>query len=281
MTRTPFDKIRGKISDDIPRKMISRLPSSWEKIGDVLVVKIPSDLMGYKGLIGRVYAEVLGCRTVLNDVGGIVGEFREPSVEVIYGSYDTETIHKENGVHFKLDPQRVMFSSGNMDERIRMANISNNEEVVVDLFAGIGYFTLPIAVYSKPRKIYACEKNPVAYDYLCENIVLNNVINVVEPVFGDNRDVAPRGIADRVIMGYLGGTESFLDVAFECLCDNTGFIHFHEKYSERVIPDLPLLRMQKIADEYDKKIDLLGYKKVKSFAPGVGHFVFDLFVDEK
>ncbi len=58
-----------------------------------------------------------------------------------------------------------MFSSGNMNERIRMSNISKPNEVVVDLFAGIGYFTLPIAVYSKPKKIYACEKNPISYDF--------------------------------------------------------------------------------------------------------------------
>lgn len=280
MIKKPFDKIKDKISRALPEEMVSKIPSSWEKIGDVLVVKIPEDLASYRGLLGKVYAEVLGCRTVLNDVGGIVGEFRKPDVEVVYGSYDTETVHRENGIRFKLDPQKVMFSSGNMNERIRMASISNKDEVVVDLFAGIGYFTLPIAVYSKPRRIYACEKNPVAYGYLCENIVLNDVVDVVEPVFGDNRKVAPKGVADRVIMGFLGGTEKFLNVAFDTLCC-TGFIHFHEKYSEKNVPRTPLLRIQKIADEYGKKIDLLWYKKVKSFAPGVGHFVFDLFVDEK
>jgi len=61
-----------------------------------------------------------------------------------------------------------MFSSGNMDERIRMSMISDKNEVVVDLFAGIGYLLCRMAVYSKPEKIYACEINPVAYDYLAK-----------------------------------------------------------------------------------------------------------------
>ncbi len=140
-----------------------------------------------------------------------------------------------------------MFSSGNMDERIRMAKISNNSEIVIDLFAGIGYFTLPIAVYSKPKKIFACEKNRISYNYLCENIVLNNVIDIVEPLRGDNRKVAPKNVADRIIMGYIGDTNKFLTTAFECLKDYQGTIHYHEKYPEKIVPDKPLIQIQKIA----------------------------------
>ncbi len=281
MIETPFDKIKKKVLEELPDEMVDKLPRSWEKVGDILVIKIPKDLSGYKDAIGEVYADVLGCRTVLNDIGGVVGEFREPYVEVIFGSSDTETVHKENGVRFKFDPQRVMFSSGNMDERIRMANVSNKNEVVVDLFAGIGYFSIPMAVYSKPKKIYACEKNPVAYDYLCENIVLNDVVDIVEPVFGDNREAAPENIADRIIMGYIGGTEVFLPIAIKSLKERKGIIHFHEKYSDGLIPNKPLSSMEKIADEFDRKIKLVQYRKVKSYAPGVSHFVFDVFVDEK
>ena len=277
----PFENIKKILNNEIPGFLIDSLPCKWEKIGDVLILKLDEELLRYQDVIGRVYSSVLKCRTVLNDIGGVSGEFREPNVEVVYGCKDTETIHKENGIHFKLDPQKVMFSSGNMDERIRMANISRRDEVVVDLFAGIGYFSIPMAVYSKPKKIFACEKNPVAYDYLCQNIVLNNVVDIVEPVFGDNKKVAPRGVADRVIMGYIDGTEGFLTVAFDSLRNNTGFIHFHEKYSEKIVPGALMQVVQKVAVRYNKKVYLLKYRKVKSYAPGIGHFVFDLFVDEK
>ena len=281
MFGTPFDKIKKKISGTIPDDLVDSIPRSWEKIGDILIIKFPEDLSKYKRTLGEVYANVLGCRAVLNDKGGIVGEFREPDVEVVFGSSDTETVHKENGIKYKLDPQKIMFSSGNTDERIRMANVSNRNEVVVDFFAGIGYFTIPMAVYSKPRKIYACEKNPVAYDYLRENIVLNDVADIVEPVFGDNREVAPENIANRIVMGYIGDTESFLPIAIKSLKAGKGIIHFHEKYSDSVVPDQPLDCMKKIAGEINRKIKLIRYRKVKSYAPGVSHFVFDVFVDEK
>ena len=281
MSETPFDKIKKKISGIIPDDLVDSIPRSWEKIGDILIIKFPENLSNYKRTLGEVYANVLGCRAVLNDKVGIVGEFREPDVEVVFGSSDTETVHKENGIRYKLDPQKIMFSSGNMDERIRMANVSNKNEVVVDFFAGIGYFTIPMAVYSKPRKIYACEKNPVAYDYLRENIVLNDVTDIVEPVFGDNREVAPENIANRIVMGYIGDTESFLPIAIKSLKAGKGIIHFHEKYSDSFVPDQPLDYMKKIAGELDRKIKLIQYRKVKSYAPGVSHFVFDVFVDEK
>jgi tRNA wybutosine-synthesizing protein 2 len=218
---------------------------------------------------------------VLIDIGGISGEFRAPQVEIIYGSKDTETVHKENGIRYKLDPQKIMFSSGNMDERIRMAKISNKKETVVDLFAGVGYFTLPIAVYSKPKKIIACEKNQIAYDYLKENIVLNDVSSIVEPIIGDNREVAPKNVANRVIMGYFKKTEKYLKVAFDCLHNHKGIIHYHGKFSDKIVPHIPM----KIIEEEIKKnkciVNLIRYFCVKSYAPGISHYVFDLKIGKK
>ncbi|MCK4996600.1 MAG: class I SAM-dependent methyltransferase family protein, partial [Thermoplasmatales archaeon] len=227
------------------------------------------------------YAEILQCKTILNDVGGIIGTYREPKTKIIFGSNNTETIHKENGIRFKLDPQKIMFSSGNMDERIRMATISDEKETIVDLFAGIGYFTLPLAVHSKPKKIFACEINPVAYDYLCKNIVLNNVSNIVEPLKGDNKEVTPKNIADRVLLGYFGDTNKFLTTALNCLRDCKGIIHYHDKFPESQVPDKPLRLVKELADKYNRKAELIDYKQVKSYAPGISHYVFDIGIDEK
>ena len=280
MVETPFNNIRKILSREIPKDLIDRIPNRWEKIGNIAVVKLDNDLKKYVDIVGKTYADFLDCKTILNDVGGIHGELREPDMKVIYGSTKTETIHKENGVRFKLDPQKVMFSSGNMDERLRMATISSEDEVVVDLFAGIGYFTLPIAIHSKPKKIFACEKNKIAFDYLSNNIALNNVNSIVEPLFGDNREIAPKNIADRVIMGYIGGTGDFLPVAIKSLRDNKGIIHFHEKYSDSLISNKPLNYIKKIAKDFNKNIKLIEYRKVKSYAPGISHFVFDISVGE-
>ncbi len=281
MIETPLNQIKKLLSNEIPSELICCLPDKWEKIGDVLTIKLKEDLNKYQEIIGEKYAEILHCKTVLNDVGGISGTYREPKVEILYGSKNTETIHKENGIRYKLDPQKIMFSSGNMDERLRMANISNKNETVVDLFAGIGYFTMPIAVYSKSKEIFSCEINPIAYKYLCKNIVLNHVTSVVKPLLGDNRTTAPKNIADRVILGYIDDTDRFLSTSIECLKNNTGVIHYHDVFPNELIPDRALKVIQETAEKYDTKAKLLKYKYIKSYAPGVSHVVFDIKIGER
>jgi tRNA wybutosine-synthesizing protein 2 len=281
MVETSFAQIKNSLSKEIPLELVNKLPNKWEKIGDVATIVLPSNLDKYKRIIGKKYAEVLKCRTVLKDIGGIKGEFRKPNVEIIYGSKNTITIHKENGVRYKLDPQKIMFSSGNMDERIRMAAISSKTETVVDLFAGIGYFTLPLAVHSKSKKIFACEKNQVAFDFLHQNIVLNNVTDIIEPRMGDNREVAPKKIADRVIMGYINETQKFLPIAIDCLNNNTGIIHYHNTFADEIVPEKPMKTVEKEADKKGCKAELLKYIHVKSYAPGIIHYVFDIKIGEK
>jgi tRNA wybutosine-synthesizing protein 2 len=276
MRLTPLLRIKKIVSSFIPSELVAVLPRKWEKFGSVVVIKVPEELSAYKQVLGRAYAEGLGCKTVLNDTGGISGEYREPVVEVIYGSSETETIHLEHGIRFKFDPQRIMFSSGNMKERLRMAQIAQADETVVDLFAGIGYFCLPMAVYSKPRKIFACEKNPVAYGYLCQNVVLNHVSRVVEPCLGDNRVVAPRGCAYRVILGYLHAPWDFLQVAFECLKDQVGMLHYHELVPVERIPIQPLARVEKMAEDFNRHVELVQYYTIKSYAPMINHVVLDV-----
>jgi tRNA wybutosine-synthesizing protein 2 len=280
MAETPFEQIKKSLSKEIPSDLIGNIPNKWKKIGDVLIIKIPNVLIKFKKEIGKQYATVLDCKTVLNDVSGISGIYRTPNVGVIYGPKNTETIHKENGIRFKLNPQKVMFSSGNMDERIRMAKISNKKETVVDLFAGIGYFTIPIAVYSKPKKIFACEINTISYEYLCNNISLNHVTEIVEPLLGDNKEIAPKNVADRVVMGYIRDTPKFLQIAMSCLKDHTGIIHYHDVFPDDVIPKKPFTFIQKAAEQYNSDVELMTFKKIKSYAPGVSHVVLDVKIGE-
>jgi len=280
MIEIPSNKIKKSLSEDIPSELTKYLPDKWEKIGDILIIKLNHNLEKYKEIVCEKYAEILHCKTVLNDIGGIIGEYRTPKVGIIYGSKNTETIHKENGIRFNLDTAKIMFSSGNVHERLRMANISNIDETVVDLFAGIGYFTIPMAVYSKPKKIFACEINTVAYEFLCKNIVLNDVTTIVEPLIGDNRTRAPKDIADRVLMGYLNNIYKFLPTAFNCLKKITGIIHYHDVCPNESIPIKSLEFVQKTAKKYDRKAELLKCINIKSYAPGISHIVLDVKIDE-
>jgi tRNA wybutosine-synthesizing protein 2 len=169
-----------------------------------------------------------------------------------------------------------MFSSGNMDERIRMSKIDIKDETVVDLFAGIGYFSLPMAVYGSPKQIFAVEKNPDAFYYLTQNISLNHVTDKMIAIKGDNRLKSPKNVADRVLLGYFGKTHEFIPTAIESLKGNTGVIHFHDKIPDTNMPEYKINEIQKIVEVYDKKAELLEYNRVKSYAPGIGHYVLDI-----
>jgi len=171
-----------------------------------------------------------------------------------------------------------MWSKGNTTERKRMGQIVRPGETVVDLFAGIGYFTIPMAVHARPEKIYAVEINPVAHGYLAENVELNHVQGVVEPILGDCRDVAPRNIADRVLMGYIGNTEEYLDVALEVIRDE-GIIHYHESVPDKLKYIRPAERIREAANGFE--VEVLNQRIIKKYSPGVYHMVVDAQVYKK
>jgi tRNA wybutosine-synthesizing protein 2 len=272
--KTPFQSILDTMV--VPKHLSVFLPRKWELLGDVLILKIPNELESFKKEISQVYADELSAKTVLGDMG-IEGDLRKPNVEFLWGD-KTETVHKENGVKFKLDCARVMFSSGNIDERIRMATIIEADEVVVDMFAGIGFFSIPMAVHSKPKKIYACELNPVAYRYLTENILLNDVEDIIVPVLGDNRNFEYYGLADRIVMGYLDDTHKFIPKALSNLKTNGGIIHYHEKCPNEILSTRPVERIKSEVQKKGLEMEVLASRTVKSYAPGVSHVVLDVKV---
>ncbi len=271
---TPFENIVESLI--LPNHLKVFLPRRWELLGEVLLLKLPDELDYLKEEIAQAYAKELNARTVLKDLG-IVGNLREPKVELLWGN-ETETIHKENGVKFKLDCARLMFSSGNIDERIRMATMVAKDEVVVDMFAGIGFFSIPMAVHSQPKEIFACELNPVAYHYLKENIHLNDVEDIVTPFLGDNRDFDKEGVADRIVMGYLEDTHFYLAKALTILKAEGGVIHYHEKCPNELLQKRPLERVKREVEKKGRSMELLGMRTVKSYAPGVSHVVLDVRV---
>jgi tRNA wybutosine-synthesizing protein 2 len=269
---TPFELILKEV--DLPADLKTLLPRKWEKVGDILLLRLPEELRPHVEEVCGAYARVLRVKTVLEASGGIHGTVREPRAEVLWGD-GTETVHKENGILYKLDLSKVMFSSGNVDERVRMARVCKPGEVVVDMFAGIGYFSLPMAVHGRAARVYACEVSPVAYEYLQENIRLNRAEAVV-PLLGDCRDVAPEGVADRVILGYLQDTHLYLPKAVRALRDG-GWVHYHEACPDAV-SDRPLEHLKEVAQAEGLKIRRLHRHRVKRYAPGVSHWVLDVFI---
>jgi tRNA wybutosine-synthesizing protein 2 len=235
-------------------------------IGDILVIK--EDIENPESLL-----KTPGVNRIVK-LGRINGLKREPEVELVLGE-GTVTTHRENKCKFKLDVSKIMWSKGNTTERKRMSTIVQNGEIVVDMFAGIGYFSIPIAVHSKPAKIYSIEINPISYGYLCQNVKINRVEEIVEPILGDCRITAPRGVADRVLMGYIGNTNEYLDVAMDVL-KKGGIIHYHESVPDKLKFIRPVERIQEAAINADKEvIEIINKRIIKPYSPGVYHVVID------
>ncbi len=260
------------MNDQLLPEEMELLPRGWHIQGDVIVVKIHPRLDSHQDRIARALLNFYPrCHTVLRDYG-IEGPFREPVRELIAGTR-TETVHRENGVTFHLDARKVMFSAGNLNERMRMGNLGRGE-YVVDMFAGIGYFSLPMAVHSRPRKVLAIELNPNAYHYLCLNIKKNGVERIVEPVLGDCAKVTPEGVADRVVMGMVQVTDRYLLKGIGALRSG-GVLHYHQTVPSWMHPKRAVCDIEEAARALGRRSEILGCIRVKKYSPGVVHSVVD------
>lgn len=263
----------------LDEKELKLLPRGYKRLGHVAVIYLPPELIGRERDIAEKIIKMSGARTVAVGEGAITGRFREPRLKVVAGDPNTETIHLENGCRFKLDAAKVMFSPGNIHERKRIIGMVAPDEVVVDLFAGIGQFSIPMAVHAKPKRIHAIEINRVAHQYLLENIRINKVGHIVSPVLGDCNEVAPRGVADRVIMGIIHVTHLYLPLAMQVLRPEGGFIHYHETAPANLKFERPIDRIVQAAG--GREVKVICKRVVKRYSPGVDHVVIDARIGEK
>ncbi|WP_136717436.1 class I SAM-dependent methyltransferase [Halorientalis salina] len=259
---------RGWTDDEL-----DRAPGSWAVIGTVVLVDVGD--APRPGEVGEALLELHANADTVLARGGIDGQHREPDVEVLAGSGDTETVHTEHGTKYALDLAEVMFSPGNKAERARMGETIENGERVFDMFAGVGYFTLPMA--RAGARVTATEHNPTAFRYLLENAKLNDVHDRVDIYRADCRDVAGEVEADRVVMGYYEAHE-YLDSAFDAL-EPGGILHMHEATPEGLVFDRPIERLEAAAADAGRTVEVVGRHRVKGYSEGVAHVVVDARIE--
>jgi len=279
------DLLKEKLKDVLSSEEFEKLPAGFQKIGDIIILNLVEDLVKYEKEIGRATLELNpSVRSVCRKTGIITGRFREPQISVIAGSEDTVTTHIESGCKYRFDIRKVMFAKGNVVERSRIAKQVKDGEIIVDMFAGLGYFSVPIGVLSKPEKVYSIELNPVSFEFLCENLKINHIHNI-EAINGDNREEIDRLVsegvkADRVLMGYLPPPKEFLPWAFKIIRSN-GILHY-EDIVRVESEDEDVSRVVKDVSDSGKEsgfeVELLLARKVKSYGPKTEHWVFDFRV---
>jgi tRNA wybutosine-synthesizing protein 2 len=278
-----IEKLKGKVNEKDLEKDKNSLPSGFQKIGEIIILNLKPEILCYKKEIGESIIELFPkTKTICNKTGEIKGEFREPQIEIITGDKNTEVEHFENSVYFCFDVRKIMFAKGNLLERGRIPKQVKTNEIIVDMFTGIGYFSVPIAKIANPKKIYAIELNPVAIKYLKKTIEKNKLKNI-EVIEGDSRveteKLAKNGIkADRIIMGYLPPPKEFLEFAMKIAKKGT-IIHYDD-----------LIRTEHVKEDLDKTLNLFNIEanklgmhaklinpqRVKSYGPKIDHYVLDI-----
>jgi tRNA (guanine37-N1)-methyltransferase len=256
----------------IEEPLLDLVPKSFDYVGDVAVISIPTNLAVYKRAIASKLNSMRGnTQAVLNKTSKLEGDHRVADYELLLGE-STETLHRENGYTYKLDVKKVFFNPRMYSERKRIAVKITPGECIIIPFAGVGPFVLPAA--GKGAKIHAIEINPDACAYLQENIRVNRLENQVIVIHGDFEDIAvkdfhpPEGMFDRAIVPTPYGMDNYLGKVSK-LVRKGGFIHFYTFKAESQIPDL--------IKEYEKMgLEVEYYRRSGNVAPGISRWVFDL-----
>ena len=259
---------------EVPEELRHELPTSFDVIGDVAIIKVPDVLTEYKHQIGAAVISVnTSIRIVMMD-SGVKGDLRIRELEKIAGEGTPETVHREFGVRMAVDPSKVYFNPRLATERMRTASLVKDGETIIDMFAGVAPFGMVICKRARPKIVYSIDINPEAERFVRRNMELNHVENIV-PITGDAADaVNDLPEADRVIMNLPQIADTFLPIALS-KTKIGGTIHLH-KISER--SDLEDLadKMKRDAATGGFEITIGAITELKTYSPSMSVYVLDI-----
>ena len=209
---------------------LEELSSSFDIIGTIAIIKIPETLSSKRKLIADALLDkIRPVKSVFCQVSAIEGDYRLRKLELISGESSPITVYKEHGCTFKVDVVNTYFSPRLSTERLRIANLTRPDEVIVNMFGGVGTFSIIISRYNKSSKIYSIDSNPMAIDMCKQNIEINKLTGKVIPILGDAENEIYKnlkGVATRVLMPLPEKARDFVDAAASSLANGRGMVHY-------------------------------------------------------
>ena len=261
---------------DVPEEVKPLLPSSFDIIGDIAIIELPDELKPYGKAIGEAILKVhRHIKAVFAKGSKVEGEYRVRELVHLAGKNRTETIHRENGIRLKLDVAKVYFSPRLATERMRIFERTRPGEVIFDMFAGVGPYSILLA--RKAKLVFAVDINPWAVRYLEENVRLNKTNNVV-PILGDVRKVAGKIKADRVIMNLPKFADKFLREAMLSVKPG-GVIHYYGFGPEEDLFSEHEEKIKAVARELGLTVEFIDRRKVRPYAPRQFNIAIDFKVE--
>jgi tRNA (guanine37-N1)-methyltransferase len=219
------------LAQKLPSSIIPFVSKSFDVIGDIAIIELSPTAEPFEKNIAEALMKVhKNVQTVYSKSGPITDNQRLRPLHHVLGADRTVTVHKELGCRFKIDISKAFFSPRLSEEHRRVAEQVRQDECVVDMFAGVGPFSILIAKRLNSVQIHAIDANPEAAKLIGENAGMNKVQDRIKVWSGDARVVVKSnlsGIATRVIMNHPSKAREFLETACEALRRDGGIVHYY------------------------------------------------------
>ena len=270
----------------LPPEDISKLYSAFDIVGSIIILRIPDSLNSRKHIIAdTVLMNIKSAKSIFAQTSAVQGDYRLRNLEYLAGVNCTATEHREHGCRFKVDVSKTYFSPRLSTERMRISKIIADNEIITNMFAGIGTYSILIAKSNKTCKVYSIDSNPIANELALVNAQLNKVRERVIPICGDAREVIAkqlRGTSTRVLMPLPEKAKEFVDFAVMALKEKKGMIHYFAHIratSKKLALDNAALDIKYAFINHDYRI--ASTRVVREVGPRMYQTVSDIIVTNK
>jgi tRNA (guanine37-N1)-methyltransferase len=278
-------RLKEKLSAMLPAEALKKVYSSFDIVGDIVIMKTA----GASEQEARVAANQIlsihkNLKTVLTQTSAIKKGYRTRELRFLAGENKTTTTYKESGCTFQVDVEKCYFSPRLSHERARITKQVQSGETVVNMFAGVGCFSIIIAKTVPQTTVYSIDINPAAFECMVENVRRNRVYGNVYPFLGDAKHIIEtqlRRVADRVIMPLPELALQYLPSALLALKPSGGWIHFHDFQHATAEEDPTEKTKQNVAEKlggFNVGYTIANARVVRSTGPNWWHIVLDIHV---
>ena len=259
------------------------LINGFDIIGDIAIVKINSTSHSQQCKIGqKILLQFSNINSVFLQHGQVSGKFRTKTLSYLTGENRTTTIYRESGCQFLIDVSKVYFSPRLSHERLRIASLINSGENILNMFAGIGSFSIIIAKNQPNCKIIDIEINPHAHFLANENYKLNKVSNIVESILGNSSEILRTKYSkhfSRILMPLPENSIDFLEDALSAIKSPGGWIHLYMHIDSQKLNSVLSKATDKLNLLLDNRGIVVNSRIVKQIGPNNYQVVLDIEVD--
>lgn len=278
--------LRRTLSTTLSQQDLIQVSNSYDIVGDIAIVRLKQMPEKHSQKIAEAVMSLhKNVKTVLAQTGAVSGDYRLRELKHIGGENRAVTVHRESGCVFSVDVGKCYFSPRLSHERMRIAEQVKNGEVIVNMFAGAGCFSIIIAKHSNAEKAYSIDVNPLALQYMQENVRLNRVYGKVIPVLGDAKETVEKDlcrVADRVLMPLPEKALEYVTYALLALKKSGGWVHYyafeHARKGESAAEKVKLkvsAKLQSLGVTFEIAFDRI----VRATGPNWFQVVLDIKID--